>query len=87
MLKEIAVSAFSRAKEIYDTIDIIVDYRVGIFPLIINAMLLTHCSPHGAVEVSFNLCNPLNERSAEHDIILESYAKINSRLEMRPQTS
>ena len=34
----------------------------------------------------FNLRNPLNDHSAEHDIILESYAKINSGLEI-PQTN
>ena len=30
----------------------------------------------------FPLCNPQNNNSAEHDIILESYAKINCRLEI-----
>ena len=34
----------------------------------------------------FNLRNPLNDHSAEHDIILESYAKINSGLEI-PHTN
>ena len=34
--KEIGVSAISTAKDIYGTIYIIVDYRVGIFPFNVN---------------------------------------------------
>ena len=35
--------------------------------------------PHGAAEVRFQPSQPpLNDRSAEHDMILESYAKIDS---------
>ena len=36
MLKEIAVSVISTAKDINDTIHVIVDYRVGIFPFNVN---------------------------------------------------
>ena len=46
--KEIAVSAILAAKDIFGTIYIIVDYRVGIFPfnfMLISAMLLTRCCP------------------------------------------
>ena len=43
-------------------------------------MLLTHCCP--LVLQVLNLRNLLNDRSAERDIILESYAKISSRLEI-----
>ena len=42
------------AKAIYGTIYIIINYRVGIFPLLISAMLL----PHGAAEVSFQPAQP-----------------------------
>ena len=44
--------------------------------------------PHGAAEASFRLaqCNPLNDRSAEHDMMLVGYALINSRLEI-PHTN
>ena len=41
MLKEIAVSAISMAKDIYGAIYMILDYRVGIFPLLVSALLLT----------------------------------------------
>ena len=61
---------------------IIVDYRVGIFPLLISAMLLTLYCPMVLPSQFFNLRKPLNGHSVEHDIILESYAKINSRLEI-----
>ena len=70
-LKEIAV---------YDTIYIIIDYRVGIFPFSVNisAMLLTRCPMVLRKEV-FNLRKSLNDDSGEHDMILESYAKIDSK--------
>ena len=47
MLNEIAASAISTAKDIItvDYIYIIVDFRVGIFPLFISAMLLTLYCP------------------------------------------
>ena len=61
------------------TIYIIVDYRFGIFPFNVNKCDVTDTLlPHGVAEVSFNPRNPLNDRSAEHDIILESYVKIDS---------
>ena len=65
---------------------IIVDFIVGIFPLLIIAMLLTLYCPMVLRSYVFNLGNPLNDHSAEHDIILESYPKINSRLEI-PHTN
>ena len=72
-LKEIAVSAISTAKDIYDTIYIIVDYRVGIFPFNVNKCDVTDSLlPHGAAELSFNLPNPLDDRSVAHHMILES---------------
>ena len=78
-LKQIAVSAISTAEDICGTIYIIIDYRVGIFRLNVNKCDVTDTLlSHGAAEVSFNLRNPLNDRSAEHDMILESYAKIDS---------
>jgi len=51
-------------------------------PFVINAMLLTLCCLMVLRRSVFNLRNPLNDHSAEHDIILESYAKINSGLEI-----
>ena len=65
-LKEIAVSAIPTARDIYGTISVIVDYRFGVFPFSVNKLDVTEV---------FNLRNPLNDRSAEHDMILESYAK------------
>ena len=54
MLKEIAVSAISKAKDIYGTIHINVDDRVGIFPFNVNKCNVTDTwLPHGAAEVSF----------------------------------
>ena len=67
------------AKDIYGMIYIIVDYRVGIFPFNVDKCDVTDMLlPHGAAEVSFNLRNPPNDCSAKHDLILESYAKIDS---------
>ena len=67
------VSAISTAKDIYGTIYIIVDYRVGIFPFSVNKCDVTDTLlPHGATEVSFQPAqSSLNDRSAEH-MILES---------------
>ena len=53
-LKEIAISATSTDECIYDTIYIIVDYRVGIFPVTVTDTLL----PHGAAEASFQSTQP-----------------------------
>ena len=56
MLKEIAVSAISTAKDINDTIHVIVDYRVDICPFNVNKCDVTDTLlPHGAAdaEVSF----------------------------------
>ena len=53
MLKEVVVSAISTAKYIYDTIYIIVDYRVGIFPFTVNKCYFTDTLlPRGAAEVA-----------------------------------
>jgi len=50
-LKEIAVSAISTTKYIYDMIYIIVDNRVGKFPFSINKCDVTDkLLPHGTVE-------------------------------------
>ena len=68
------------------SISMLTSYKVGIFPLLISAMLMTRCCPMVLQRQVFNLRNPLNDRSSEHDIILESYAKISSRLEI-PQTN
>ena len=55
-LKEVAVSAISTAKYIYDSINIIVDYRVGIFPFTVNECHVTDTLlPHGAAEVAAQL--------------------------------
>ena len=59
MLKEIAVSTILTAKDIYGTIYIIVEYRVGIFPFNVNKSDFTNMLlPHGAVEVSFQPAQP-----------------------------
>ena len=53
MLKEVVVSAISTAKYIYDTIYIIVDYRVGISPFTVNKCDVTDTLlPRGAAEVA-----------------------------------
>ena len=57
----------------------------------ISAILLTRCCPMVPQRYVFNLRKRLNYRSAEHDLILENYAKIvmtviNSRLEI-PNTN
>ena len=36
--------------------------------LLISAMLLTRCCPMVLQRYAFNLRNPLNDRSAEHDV-------------------
>ena len=78
-LKGIAVSSILTAKDICDTIYVIVDYRVGIFPFLISAMLLTRrCSMVLRRDV-FNL-HPLIDRSAEHDML--KLTLINARLEI-----
>ena len=52
-LKEVAVSAISTAKYIYDRIYIIADYRVGIFPFTVNKCDITDTLlPCGAAEVA-----------------------------------
>ena len=56
MLKEIAVSAISTAKDINDTIHVIVDYRVMAYTLsmLISAMNITDTLlPHGVAQVRF----------------------------------
>ena len=45
---------------------------------LIIAMLLTRCYPMVPRWLFFNLRNPLNDYSSEHDMTLESYAKIDS---------
>ena len=58
-LKEIAISATSTAECIYDTIYIIVDYRVGIFPFGVKKCDVTDTLlPHGAAEASFQSTQP-----------------------------
>ena len=44
--------------------------------MLMDVMLLTRCRPMMPRRYVFNLRNPLNDRSAEHDVILESFAKI-----------
>ena len=57
--KEIAASAISTAKDIYGTIYIIVDYRVGIFPFNVSKRDVTDTLlPHGAAEISFESAQP-----------------------------
>ena len=69
-LKEIAASAISTADEINNTIHVIVDYRVGIcVSVLISAVLLTRCCPMVLRRLVFNLCNALNDRSAERDVV------------------
>ena len=64
-----AVSAISTAEDVSDTIHVIVDYRVDICPFNVNKCDVTDTLlPHGAAEVTFNLRNALNNRSAEHDV-------------------
>ena len=47
------------AKDIYGTNYITVDYRVGIFPFIVNKCDITDTLlPHGAAEVSFEPAQP-----------------------------
>ena len=58
-VKEIAVSAISTTKDIFGTIYIIVDYRVGMFPFSVNKYDVTDTLlPHGAAEVSFQPAEP-----------------------------
>ena len=45
--------------------------------MLINDNCYRHIVAPWCCEV-FKLCNPLNDRSAEHDVTLESYAKIDS---------
>ena len=81
-LKEIAVSAISTAKDIYGTIYIIVEYKVGIFPFNDNKCDVTDMLlPHGAA------CESGFSTWATHLMIvlqnmawfcMESYAKIDS---------
>ena len=58
--------------------------------MLMSVTLLRRCYPLVLRRYIFYLCNSLNDRSAEHDMILESYAKIdsliNSRLEI-PHTN
>ena len=61
MLKEIAVSAISMAKDINGTIYIIIDYRVRIFPFNLSKCdIIDTLLPHGAAEVSFQPAQPTN---------------------------
>ena len=59
--------------------------------MLISLALLRRWCPLVLRRYIFNLCNSLNDRSAEHDMILERYAKIdsliNSRLDWIPQTN
>ena len=78
MLKEIVVSAISTAKlniSMIRSISLLTTELAYSLSLLISAMLLTRCCP---VVLRRSLRNPLNDRSAEHDMILESYAKIDS---------
>ena len=51
---EIAVSSISTAEDINDTIQVIVDYRVGICPFSVNKCNAADTLlPHGSAEVSF----------------------------------
>ena len=53
------MSSISTAKDIYGTIYITVDYRVGIFPFNVNKFDVTDMLlPHGAAEVSFQTAQP-----------------------------
>ena len=59
MLKEIPVSTISTAKDMYGTIYVIVDYRVGIFPFNVSKCDVTNTLlPNGAAEVSFQPMQP-----------------------------
>ena len=59
MLNQKAVSVISTAKDIYGTIHIIVDYRVGIFPVNANKCDVTDMLlPHSAAEVNFQPAQP-----------------------------
>ena len=56
------------AEDINDTIHVIVDHRVGICPFNVNKWDVTDTlSLHGAAEISFNLCNTLNDCSVEQN--------------------
>lgn len=73
-----AASAIWTDKHIYGTIYIIVHSRVCIFPFNVNQCDVNDTQlPHGAAEASFRPVQR-NDRSAEHDTILESYANIDS---------
>ena len=55
-LKEIAVSSISTGEDVNDTIQVIVDYRVGICPFNVGKCNVADTLlPHGATEVSFQL--------------------------------
>ena len=69
----------SPRNESFHQISITAEFRIGIFPLSVNKCVFTDkLPPHGAAEVSFQSAQTLNNRSAEHDMVLESYAKIDS---------
>lgn len=59
------------------TIYIIVESAYSL-SVLLNGMLLTRCCPLVQQRSVFHLRNLLNDRSAEHDLILESNAKIDS---------
>ena len=60
-------------------INFIVDYRVDILPVNVNKCDVTDTLlPEDAAEINFQPAQPTNDRYAEHDMILESYAKIDS---------
>ena len=52
------LSAISTAKYIYDTIYIIVDHRVGIFPFSVNKCDVTVLLPYTAAAVTFQSVQP-----------------------------
>ena len=55
-LKEIAVSSISTGEDVNDAIQVIVDYRVGIYPFNVGKCNVADTLlPHGATEVSFQL--------------------------------
>ena len=71
-MTEIAVFALFTAKDINDTIHVIVDYRASLCPFNVTKCDVTDTLlPHGATEVNliFTLRNALNDRSAEHNIM------------------
>ena len=63
MLKEIVVSAVSTDKYIDDTIYIIVDHVVGIFPFSVKCNVTDMLLTHRAAEVSFQSAQPTKKNT------------------------